>query len=111
MLTIRFTGDIQARGIMRDNLGLFMFVRIGSQPSRERGRSLAAVRSQAGAWERVLRVAATWVLLTTAIAAAANAQENFKPLFNGKDLSGWVIVNVAPNTFTARDGMIVSTGK
>ena len=33
------------------------------------------------------------------------------PLFNGKDLSGWVPVNVAPNTFTVRDGMIISTGK
>ena len=32
-------------------------------------------------------------------------------LFNGKDLTGWVPVNVAPNTFTARDGMIISTGK
>jgi hypothetical protein len=32
------------------------------------------------------------------------------PLFNGKDLAGWVNVNCAPNTFTVRDGMIVSTG-
>jgi hypothetical protein len=31
-------------------------------------------------------------------------------LFNGRDLTGWVPVNVAPNTFTVRDGMIVSTG-
>jgi hypothetical protein len=45
------------------------------------------------------------------LAAAAIAQENWKPMFNGKDLSGWVIVNVAPNTFTAKDEMIVSTGK
>jgi len=32
-------------------------------------------------------------------------------LFNGHDLAGWVPVNVAPSTFTVRDGMIVSTGK
>jgi len=32
-------------------------------------------------------------------------------LFNGQDLTGWVPVNVAPGTFTARDGMIISTGK
>jgi hypothetical protein len=32
------------------------------------------------------------------------------PLFNGKDLSGWVPVNVAPKTFTVQDGIIVSTG-
>jgi len=39
------------------------------------------------------------------------AEEGFAPLFNGRDLSGWVNVNCAPETFTARDGMIVSTGK
>src|SRR5579863_7696967 len=44
-------------------------------------------------------------------AAGARAQEGFRPLFNGKDLSGWVPINVAPETFTVRDGMIVSTGK
>lgn len=45
-------------------------------------------------------------------AVAVNAdEEGFALLFNGKDLSGWVPVNVAPNTFTAKDGMIVSTGK
>jgi hypothetical protein len=32
-------------------------------------------------------------------------------LFNGKDLSGWVNVNCAPDTFAVRDGMIVTTGK
>ncbi|GAF75842.1 unnamed protein product, partial [marine sediment metagenome] len=31
-------------------------------------------------------------------------------LFNGEDLTGWVPINCAPNTFTAREGMIVSTG-
>ena len=39
------------------------------------------------------------------------AEDGFRPLFNGKDLAGWVPVNVSPETFTARDGMIVSTGK
>ncbi len=38
------------------------------------------------------------------------AESEFRPLFNGKDLTGWVNVNCAPNTFTVRDGMIVSTG-
>jgi hypothetical protein len=41
----------------------------------------------------------------------ALAQEGWRPLFNGKDLSGWVPVNVAPDTFSVRDGQIVSTGK
>jgi hypothetical protein len=39
------------------------------------------------------------------------AADEMTPLFNGKDLSGWVPVNVHPGTFSVRDGMIVSTGK
>lgn len=35
----------------------------------------------------------------------------WKPLFNGDNLSGWQSVNVAADTFTVRDGIIVSTGK
>jgi hypothetical protein len=38
-------------------------------------------------------------------------EDDFTPLFNGKDLSGWVNVNCAPDTFTAKDGIIVSSGK
>ena len=45
-----------------------------------------------------------------ALASPLSAAEDFVPLFNGKDLSGWTIVNVAPTTFSVRDGMIVSTG-
>jgi hypothetical protein len=49
--------------------------------------------------------------LALAGAGRSRADEEFRPLFNGKDLSGWVPVNVAPETFTVRDGLIVSTGK
>jgi hypothetical protein len=49
-------------------------------------------------------------LLIAAAPIASVAQDDFKPLFNGKDLSGWVNVNCAPNTFTVRDGMIICTG-
>ena len=38
------------------------------------------------------------------------AAEEFVPLFNGRDLDGWVNVNCAPETWTVRDGMIVCTG-
>jgi hypothetical protein len=31
-------------------------------------------------------------------------------MFNGHDLSGWTPVNVAPNTFTVREGMVVING-
>jgi hypothetical protein len=58
--------------------------------------------------------------LALGVAMPSLAQENatayltkdadFKPLFNGKDLSGWVQVNCAPETFTVKDGEIVCTG-
>ena len=38
------------------------------------------------------------------------SDENFVPLFNGKNLDGWVNVNCAPETWTVRDGIIVCTG-
>jgi hypothetical protein len=31
-------------------------------------------------------------------------------MFNGRDLAGWTNVNCAPETWTVRDGMIISTG-
>src|SRR5438132_3345225 len=52
------------------------------------------------------RVAALLVLLSVAERARAEAI----PLFNGKDLSGWVNVNGAPDTWEVRDGMIVCSG-
>ncbi len=36
---------------------------------------------------------------------------SFVPMFNGKDLSGWVNVNCAPSTFFVKDGEIITTGK
>ena len=63
-------------------------------------RGLAAVRICVG-----LLVA----MLSTMVRGAD--EDGAKPLFNGKDLTGWVRVNCAPETFTVRDGMIVSTGK
>ncbi len=36
--------------------------------------------------------------------------EGFRPLFNGKDLTGWVHVNDHPDTWSVKDGMIVTTG-
>lgn len=35
----------------------------------------------------------------------------FKPLFNGKNLSGWVNVNTAEDTWKVKKGILVSTGK
>lgn len=36
---------------------------------------------------------------------------SFVPLFDGKTLDGWVPINVDPDTFTVRDGVIYSTGE
>jgi hypothetical protein len=55
-----------------------------------------------------------WSLLAALAALAgtvfARADESFVPLFNGRDLTGWVNVNCAPNTWTATNGLIYCTG-
>ncbi len=62
-----------------------------------------------------------WLLVLTLLAAgpggsAIAAEDEAKPsggtidLFNGRDLSGWVNVNTAPETWSVRDGTIVCTG-
>lgn len=40
----------------------------------------------------------------------AVAEDGFVPLYNGKDLSGWVPCNIAPETFAVRDGLLVTSG-
>jgi hypothetical protein len=51
-------------------------------------------------------LAALWLLPLLATAQDAD----LKPLFNPNDLAGWTPVNVAPNTFTIKDGLITCTG-
>lgn len=41
---------------------------------------------------------------------APQATPQFRDLFNGKDLSGWVNVNTAPDTWSVRDGLLVCKG-
>lgn len=41
----------------------------------------------------------------------AAAEDGFEPMFNGKDLSGWVLTNTPPETWTFQDGLLVCTGK
>jgi hypothetical protein len=41
----------------------------------------------------------------------ATAEEGFVPMFNGKDLSGWVNVNCAPDTFFTKGEEVITTGK
>lgn len=63
---------------------------------------------------RLLTALAALVLASASLAQDATQfltkDPDFKPLFNGKDLSGWVQVNCAPETFTVKDGEIVCTG-
>ncbi len=47
--------------------------------------------------------------LTTGPALAADG-DGFVSLFNGRDLTGWVNVNCAPETWSVRDGLIHCTG-
>lgn len=61
---------------------------------------------------RVLRwVTLAAILWTGAFGASfGQAAGEWRSLFNGNNLAGWVNVNCAPNTWTVRDGMIISTG-
>jgi len=45
-----------------------------------------------------------------AVWAGAAELPQFRKLFNGKDLSGWVNVNTAKDTWSVRDGLLVCTG-
>ena len=65
-----------------------------------------------------MHIVRTALLLVACLAAArllhagdGGTGPAFEPLFNGRDLSGWVNVNTAPDTWSVRDGMIVCTGK
>jgi hypothetical protein len=51
------------------------------------------------------------ILMLAQAASAQTDADGYRPLFNGKDLSGWVPVNVHPNTFQVKDGMIYTTGQ
>jgi hypothetical protein len=55
------------------------------------------------------------VLVSLVVGAGAVAAEpdkdGFVPMFNGKDLTGWVNVNTHPGTFFVKDGVIITTGK
>jgi len=57
-----------------------------------------------------LAFAAVFVSLPAA-ADVAKPGDGFVPMFNGKDLTGWVNVNCAPDTFFVKDGEIITTGK
>lgn len=50
-----------------------------------------------------------WWVATRVVLAADS--DGFVPLFNDRDLTGWVNVNCAPETWTVRQGVIHCTGR
>lgn len=51
-----------------------------------------------------------WILPPYPAVGAGADQQGWRPLFNDRDLSGWTPLNVAPDTFSVRDGILISTG-
>ncbi len=57
-----------------------------------------------------IRFSFVLILLCSALHAQAADLPQYKPLFNGKDLTGWVNVNTDKDTWYAKDGMLICTG-
>ena len=50
------------------------------------------------------------VVLSLSLSVAAQSVPRFQDLFNGKDLTGWVNVNTAPDTWSVKDGLLICSG-
>ncbi len=59
----------------------------------------------------IMRTIAAIALICVLTGSPSQEESGFVPLFNGRNLDGWVNVNCAPTTWSVRDGMISSTGK
>ncbi len=51
------------------------------------------------------------ILIVTSVSFTNAAEDDFQPLFNGSDLSGWRPVNTAPSTWKVEEGMLKCSGK
>src|SRR5438477_2477984 len=60
---------------------------------------------------RLALIGALLLAAPSAARAGDRPEAGFVPMFNGKDLTGWVNVNCAPGTFFVKDGEIITTGK
>jgi len=61
-----------------------------------------------------MKTLGAWVgfsILAAPFAAQAQEVPQFRDLFNGKDLTGWVNVNTEKDTWTVKDGLLVCSGK
>ena len=59
----------------------------------------------------LVQVCGVVALLSVGRGLEAAEVPQFRKLFNGKDLTGWVNVNTAKDTWSVRDGILVCTGK
>ncbi|MEZ6062200.1 MAG: family 16 glycoside hydrolase [Planctomycetaceae bacterium] len=59
--------------------------------------------------KNVIVVAA--LLAASATSLADESPDGFRPLFNGTNLDGWVLVNTPPQTWSVEDGMLKCTGR
>lgn len=51
------------------------------------------------------------LLLLCCGAVQAEDNDDFQPLFNGRDLTGWVLVNTPPQTWRFEDGVLICSGR
>jgi hypothetical protein len=59
---------------------------------------------------RSLKALVNLFWISVVLTQISTAQE-FEPLFNGKDLSGWVLVNTPADTWRVEDGMLICSGR
>lgn len=60
----------------------------------------------------VVRITCSATVLLCGLCQARAAEvPQFRDLFNGKDLTGWVNVNTAEDTWTVKDGLLVCSGQ
>ncbi|MDA1016229.1 MAG: DUF1080 domain-containing protein [Planctomycetota bacterium] len=60
---------------------------------------------------RSIQAVVLLLLLLVNRAPAQQEEQDFKPLFNGKNLDGWVRTNTPEATWKLKDGMLVCSGK
>ena len=69
-------------------------------------------RSKLIGWvDLVMDMKAFLTILVALVCVAIAADDEFVPLFNGHDLTGWVNVNCAADTWSVKDGVIHCTGE
>ena len=57
------------------------------------------------------RVTAVLTVVTSLLVIRSTVGQEWKPLFNGKNMDGWVYVNTPPDTWSIQDSMLICSGK